>query len=449
VQNSTVVFQLNFSNYIGFCASKSRPNAKPEKVGNNYKNEKMKIFHLLCTFILISLSINGQSIRLPAEWEKQDRVHLAWFGNDRRDTVLCRVVKALQPEMLITLNIADNSLASGIKTKLLNYEIDTSTINFVVDSNVDFWTRDPLFFILDNNQLKIVDFNFSMYGVYPGIFDMPIPDDIKKIGEYDTRLAAQLDIPTIRSDFIFEAGGIETNGKGTFLIIKEMALQRNPTKSIEEIEGELKRVLGAKKIIWLKDGLIEDRIIKDFGPFHKNYFGGGANMHIDELCRFVDEHTVILPFIDEKEILKSPVDSINFYMLEENFRILKNATTAEGKKFVIHRIPMPEIEQLKYTYVIDSGSVNEFKEFGFKAGDTIYRVPASSYVNYFVSNKTVLIPKYWKEGMPESQKRKDQVAKELLEKLFPERKVVQIYALSINRGGGGIHCMTYEQPATE
>ena len=51
--------------------------------------------------------------------------------------------------------------------------------------------------------------------------------------------------------------------------------------------------------------------------------------------------------------------------------------------------------------------------------------------------------------MSESQKQKDQVVKELFEKLFPGRKIIQIYALSINRGGGGIHCMTHEQPATE
>ena len=110
---------------------------------------------------------------------------------------------------------------------------------------------------------------------------------------------------------------------------------------------------------------------------------------------------------------------------------------------------MPEIEQLKYRYIIDNDTESEFEDFGFKSGDTIYRVPAASYVNYFISNNTVLIPKYWKEGMSESQKQKDQVVKELFEKLFPGRKIIQIYALSINRGGGGIHCMTHEQPATK
>lgn len=94
-----------------------------------------------------------------------------------------------------------------------------------------------------------------------------MPDDVKRIGEYDERLASQLNINVIKSDFIFERGGIETNGNGTFCIIKEMALQRNPGKTIDEIELELKRTLGAKKIIWLKDGFIEDKIFNNYGPF--------------------------------------------------------------------------------------------------------------------------------------------------------------------------------------
>ena len=407
----------------------------------------MKQTLFVIPFLATVLLSWSQSIRLPAEWEKQERVHLAWYGNDRRDTVSCRVIKALEAVVPVTLNIPDSSEISVVKSRLHYYTIDTTKIDFVYDPFTDFWTRDPLFFVWENKQLKIVDFEYSMYGVFPEILDMPMPDVIKKIGEYDKRLAQQLNIPTIKSDFVFEGGGIETNGEGTFMIIKEMALQRNQGKSISDIEEELKRVLGAKKIIWLKDGFIEDKTFKNYAPFYKNYFGAGANMHVDELCRFVDDHTVVLPYIDKKEITKSPVDSINYYMLEENFRILKDATTAEGKKLTIHRIPTPEIEQLKHTYVIESSVSEEFKSFGFKEGDTIFRVPACSYLNYFVSNNIVLIPKYWQTGMHRSQKQKDKEAKKLFTKLFPDRKVIQIYAIGVNQGGGGIHCMTHEQPS--
>ncbi len=414
----------------------------------------MKNYRQLLSLIILSTLCSfaqerGQEFYLPAEWEPQERVHLAWFGSERRDSVLCRVIEALQPEIPITLNIPADSLSDKIKAKLLSYGIDTSKIHFHIDPFTDFWTRDPIFFIKNKSGLKIVCFDYSLYGVYPDLLGEPIPNDVKLIGEYDERLAEQLQLPVVKSDFVFEAGGIESNGNGTFMIIKEMAIQRNPGKTIREIENELYRTLGAKKIVWLKEGLIEDITFKNYGPFYKNYFGGGANRHIDELCRFVNDSTVILPYISEEERHNSPVDSINYYMIEENMLILQNAETADGKKLTIYRVPVPAIELLKHTQVVNSNSIQEFGQFGLSEGDTIYRVPAASYLNFFISNDVVLVPKYWNAGLLESQRKKDEEAMNLFLHLFPEREVIQIYTLSINRGGGGIHCMTHEQPAIE
>lgn len=403
----------------------------------------------ICIYLLCCLGFSGwaQPVRVPAEWEKQDQVHLSWFGSIRRDSVLCRVIEALQPAVAITLNIPADSLSHSIMKKLSQYQIDTGKINVVTDPYADFWTRDPLYFALDSNKLKVVCFNYSMYGVFSEIPGQEIPEDIQKIGAYDERTAGRLGLPVIKSDFVFEGGGLESNGKGTFLVIKQMALQRNPGKSLADIELELSRTIGARKIIWLEEGLIEDKILPDFGPFHKNYFGGGANMHIDELCRFVNNNTVVLPYITEHDRNRSPVDSINYVMLEKNYSLLKRSTTADGDTLVIYRIPMPEAEQLKYSQLVDSNNISEFESFGFAVGDTIYRIPAASYVNYFVSNQVVLIPKYWKPGMTDSQLSKDLEAKNLFTQLFPGRKIIQIFTLSINRGGGGIHCMTHEQPS--
>jgi len=408
-----------------------------------------KLFALL---ILLAGSFIGisQSFRIPAEWEKQEAVWFSWFGNPRRDSVTCRVIEALQPHVSISLNISSEKAKTSITKYLASYIIDTSKINFVIDKDADFWTRDPVFFVKDKqNKLNVVCFNYSLYGIYPDILPGPLPKGISLIGKWDERLAKYLNIPMIKSEFVFEGGGIESNGDGTFLIIKEMALQRNPTRSIAEIERELKRVLGAKKIIWFKGGLIEDKQFPRMGPFFKNYFGGGANMHIDELCRFVDGVTVVLPYISQEDKDKSPVDSINYEMLEDNYAMLKRATTANGKKINIVRIPMPEIEQLKFSIPVTAGNFSEYKGFGFSVGDTVYRVPAASYCNFFVSNNTVLIPKYWKAGMTDTQKQKDETVKEIFQRLFPGRKIIQLYTLSVNRGGGGIHCMTHEQPAAK
>ncbi len=170
-------------------------------------------------------------------------------------------------------------------------------------------------------------------------------------------------------------------------------------------------------------------------------------MHIDELARFVDERTVVLPYIDRAEREKSPVDKLNYPMLEANLKILQKATTADGKKLKVVRIPMPEAEQLKFTLTVDDTNLRTYARNGFKKGDTVYRVPAASYANFFVSNKVVLIPKYWKEGMPESQKRKDEETRKTFTRLFPDRQIIQIFTLGINRGGGGIHCATNQLPS--
>jgi len=397
-----------------------------------------------------SLPVISQKVRIPAEWEKQEKVWLTWFGQERRDSITCRVIEALQPQVKISLNVASNSLKADAIKFMANYIIDTSAIEFDIDSHIDFFARDYIFFTKNKaNKLQVVCFEYSSYGMYPDIYGKPMPETELPFGKWDERIAGKLNLQVVKSDYIFEGGGIEANGSGTLIVIKEMAIQRNPTKSIPEIELELKRTLGARTIIWLEKGLIEDKIFPKFGPFYKNYFGGGANMHVDELCRFVNETTVVLPYISNEEKNKSPVDSLNYPMLEANFKILQHAKTAKGEKIKIIRIPMPEIEQLKFTLTASESDSKRFKDFGINKGDTIYRIPAASYCNFFISNKVVLIPKYWKPGMSESQKQKDEEVLNTFTRAFPGRQIIQIYTLQVNRGGGGIHCMTHELPPSE
>ncbi len=412
----------------------------------------MKYLKFITVFSItfIHIHVIAQTFRIPAEWEPQEKVWLTWFGQERRDSTSCRVIEALQPNVKLSLNVESDSMKTVAINYMANYKIDVSEIEFIIDAYIDFFTRDYVFFVKDqNDKLQIVCFDYSSFGTYPDIHGIPMPAEEKKFGEWDERLVEQLNLPSINSQFVFEAGGIEANGKGTLLIIKQMAMQRNPNKSISEIEAELSRTLGARKIIWLEDGLIEDRHFPKFGPFYKNYFGGGANRHVDELCRFVDESTVILPYISLKDKNNNPIDSLNYPMLEANYKILQNATTADGEKLKIIRIPMPEIEELKYTMAIEESDYKKFNAFGFNIGDSIYRIPAASYCNYFISNNVVLIPKYWKPGMSDTQKQKDEEVKNIFKELFPDRQVIQIYTRTVNRGGGGIHCMTHELPISK
>lgn len=417
------------------------------KTKQNYCMTQVKIIIVISMVMFLSYNSIGQTIRIPAEWEAQEKVWLTWFGAERRDSTTCRVIEALQPNVKISLNVPSDSMKTAAIKYMGNYKINSSEIEFLKDEYVDFFARDYVFFIKDEeDKLQIIDFEYSGYGLYPDFYGTPISEEEKKFGKWDERLGKQFHLPVVKSDYVFEGGGIDANGNGTLLIIEDMALQRNPGKSLIETENELTRTLGARKVIWLKKGLVEDIQFPKFGPFYKNYFGGGANMHVDELCRFVNDTTVVLPYISFEDKNKSPVDSINHDMLETNYKILQNAVTADGKNLKIIRIPMPEIENLKFIITVDESNYNTYKDFGFIKGDTIYRIPAASYCNFFISNNVVLIPKYWKQGMPETQKQKDNEVRKIFGSLFPGRQVIQIYTLGVNRGGGGIHCMTHELP---
>ena len=63
---------------------------------------------------------------------------------------------------------------------------------------------------------------------------------------------------------------------------------------------------------------------------------------------------------------------------------------------------------------------------------------AASYVNFYIGNKVVLVPQFGDEH--------DVLATDLLQKLFPEREIVPIFAREIIIGGGNIHCITQQIP---
>jgi agmatine deiminase len=84
---------------------------------------------------------------------------------------------------------------------------------------------------------------------------------------------------------------------------------------------------------------------------------------------------------------------------------------------------------------------------GLKIGDPINWVPAVSYVNFVISNGVVLAPAYWHEGIPQSEKAKDERERATLQQLFPSREIVQLNPMAFNWSGGGMHCSTQQQPA--
>jgi agmatine deiminase len=161
-----------------------------------------------------------------------------------------------------------------------------------------------------------------------------------------------------------------------------------------------------------------------------------------------------------------PIGRLSHQRMEENYRILASETDQDGNPFTIVRILLPPIDIIKikpadplfgdYSAVaFSSGKTFEqiLKELypNYASGShedvEIEAVVPGSYCNFLISNGVVLMPRYHAEGRDEAVKRTDDAAKEVLQSVFPDRKIVQIDCENVNFGGGGMHCVSQQQPA--
>ena len=123
---------------------------------------------------------------------------------------------------------------------LSGYGIDSNKINWIKDTIRYDFPRDPgpIFLINKKGEMKIADFNWNLYG-YPYVYNgFQLEKFDTLYGEIDKREAARLGIDVISSEIVNEGGAFEVNGNGVMMAIEETALQRNPGKSINEIEKE-------------------------------------------------------------------------------------------------------------------------------------------------------------------------------------------------------------------
>lgn len=394
---------------------------------------------------------NTAAYYMPAEWEPQNAVWMGWYDKPIRDSVSVQIIKAIYKNVPIKMLYKEDTAMSNGCRFLSRFNIDTSKIKWVKDSVSFYWMRDsgPIFLINGKGDMRIADFGWNMFGE-SFVTKKPMNERALLIGRIDKRMAKKLSLETVSTDIVTEGGAMEVNGKGVLVAIEETAKQRNPGKTLEEIEKEYLRVLGCNKIVWLKRATIQDRYFD--GSTIDNYFTVlGANGHIDEVARFVNANTILLAKIDPEERKLNPISNIDFDILEENYQISSKATDANGKPFNVIRVPVPDITQtdfIKKFPINDSTRKNPDYNFtSLKNGDTAIVVSAVSYLNFFITNKTVLIAKYWHAGMSLTEKRKDDEVKNLFTKLYPDRKIVQINPLPINyHGGGGIHCATQQEP---
>ncbi|RYM34917.1 agmatine deiminase family protein [Brumimicrobium glaciale] len=414
----------------------------------------------LIVFFIISCSAPKSTdilivVNQPAEFEAQEAIWLIWPSTNHKEgesveNVTLSIIEALIDNSNIVVTCKDKELLGQAKQTVENHFGNQPSIKFIEIPSFEIWVRDmgPTFVETNKNTLAIADFNFNSWG-----YSDTLDNDTKTEEMYDVRAAEHYNLPVISSTMISEGGNREVNGKGILLTTESVEMGRNPTMTKKEMEAEYNRLLGVKKTIWLKQGLVEDShtflgpVLTSDGT--KAYTVVTTNGHIDEFARFVNDSTILLAQIDSSEF-SDPIAYENHKRIEENYQILSAATDQDDNPFTIIRMPLavtifstlsPGDYVYEYIKTLDyiDGSI-------FPSGDTVKVMPAFSYLNFIITDKVIVGQTCWREGMPIELKEKDEKAAQILQSVFTRRKIVMIDALAVNLGGGGIHCISMNHP---
>ena len=383
----------------------------------------MKAFFTSLTIALSIISCTSSKegstvviVNQPAEFEEQAAIWLIWPTTDHQagesvQKVTLSIIEALMGNENIVVSCKDETVLNRATAILKQRFGALKNITLLVLPSYEIWARDmgPVFVETDKNTLAIADFNFNSWG-YSDTLDV----DTKTEERYDERAAAHLNLPLISSTMISEGGNREVNGKGTFITTEAVEKSRNPGMTKEQMEGEYKRLLGVKKVIWLNRGLVEDKHTF-IGPVTtvagtKAYTVVATNGHIDEFARFVNDSTVLLAQIDSSEF-DDPIAFENHKRMEQNYQILAKATDQDGKPFTIIRMPLPGTifsTMSPGDYVYDYIKTLDYTDGStFPVGDTVNVMAALSYLNFIITDKVIVGQTCWRAGMPEVLKQND------------------------------------------
>ena len=394
----------------------------------------------------------AETFVFPAEFEPHRALWMAWPTYENKaglptEPLLIEIIRATEGRVAIELLAQDDEEAGAIRERFRNEEVPDGHVTIHNVPHGDVWMRDmgPIFLRGDRGGLRIADFGFNMWG-----YESPESPSSRLEEAVDRRVAALLDLEVEKSSLISEGGSREFNGRGVMIAVEAVELQRNPGWTLEAMEKEFQRVLGISKVIWLAEGMAEDELTfrgRLPGDVYTVITTGG---HVDEFARFADPQTILLAEITEEERQTDPIAAISHERLEESFSRLSAATDQDGNPFRIVRVPAPD--SLFDTMRAGDGVFDYIQPLEYEdgtsiePGDEIKVVAAASYLNFQVTNELVLAQKYWKPGMPESLRRKDERALTILREVFPGREVLPLDAMAVNLGGGGIHCVLQQEP---
>ncbi|HPW28392.1 MAG TPA: agmatine deiminase family protein [Rhodoferax sp.] len=349
---------------------------------------------LATAFEATAMNLTTDTWYMPDEGEPHQRTWMA-FGASKPiwgNRMLAQVQKDLA---LIARTIARfEPVSMLVRTE------DHATARALVGSDVeliecpldDLWMRDtgPVFLVNKSGAKAAVDFNFNGWGK---------KQDFDRDAAVARFVAQRTQVNRIQTRLVLEGGGIEVDGRGTAIITESCVLNanRNPGVSKAACEAELKHLLGLQKIIWLP------------GVKGKDITDG----HTDFYARFAQPGVVVAGFDADPQ-------SFDHAVTKRHLEILRAATDADGKPLDVVVLQAPSRPRERFV------------------GDDF----AAGYINFYVCNGAVIAPEF-------GDSKADQAARLTLEKLFPQRKVVQINIDAIAAGGGGIHCTTQQEPVAQ
>jgi agmatine deiminase len=340
------------------------------------------------------MSPREDGFRMPAEWAPHVATWVAWPSHAdlwQENLEPAREAFARLVEAITLGEIAETAevlVPDETQERLARQALPGGRVRFHRVPFGDIWLRDtaPIFLEGPSGEPATVRFAFNGWG---GKYVLEHDDRVAE------RIAERAGARAFTMPFVLEGGAVEVDGEGTVLTTRQCLLNpnRNPAMGRAEVEHAVAGALGAEKVLWLGDGLLNDH----------------TDGHVDTVARFVRPGVVVA-----MEPLTH--DDPNRSALRALLRELGDCVDARGRRLEVVTVPSPG-------RVVDADD----------------RVMPASYVNFYVANGAVAVPTYASEF--------DDEAVERIGALFPGRAVVGIDARAVLSGGGAFHCITQQQPA--
>lgn len=258
----------------------------------------------------------------------------------------------------------------------------------------DAWMRDsgPSFVHRADGSLAGVDWTFNGWGAQ----EWAAWDKDAQVGR---AVAREAGVEAESTGLVNEGGGFHIDGRGTVLLTETVQMDpgRNPGLTREEIEREIHARLGTRRAVWLPRGLT-----RDYDEF-------GTRGHVDIVAAFTESGTVLL---HRQDAASHPDHAVSRELKD----VLAAAQDARGEALRVVDVPAPS------ALTDDDGEPTDW-----------------SYINHYVGNGFVALCAFDDPA--------DAEAKRILEEAYPGRTVELVDARDVFRFGGGIHCITQQQPA--